>query len=162
MINKHKHPKAFTLVEMMVVMAILAALLTVALPFTAAGDGALKLQQTASDIAQTIRYAIVLSHTTQKKVSFILDTKNSCYYLETTKTHSRTKPVEDFTARRRAIDDKIQIFDTEGLTQKNRKLSLTFDYQTRLPTASITLKNQKLTEKITIKEKYVQVHHIRL
>ena len=160
--DKHINPHAFTLVELMVVMAIIAAMLTVTLPFANRSNNALKVQQAASNIAQTLRYAINLSETKQRKIKFVFDTKNSSYYLEIANQNTGFKQLDDFAGKQRFIDNDIYLFDSEEVEHDSRKLLLIFDPQKKWPDASITFATKNLMEKIIIKGRHVDIKEISL
>ena len=119
---------AFTLFELVVVLAIISAMVAVVLPFCKRSNDGLKIKQAGSSIAQTIRYAIDLAQKRNKAVKFIYNDKYRSYRLQIEDTENSFEPVDDFTGTERFLDKNIQLFDVEGFEQTGSEFFLVFDF----------------------------------
>lgn len=148
---------AFTLFELVVVLAIISALIVIVVPFNKRGNEKLKIQQYSNDIAQTCRYAIDLAGKKQKAVRFIFSEKGMYYCLQIMQSSDYSEPLEIFAGSPRYIDKNIHLFDIEGFEQNGQEYFLAFDPQKPWPVARITFTTDDLTEIIKIDGKYVWI-----
>ena len=151
------YKSAFTLFELVIVLAILSAMVAVVMPFAKRSNNSLKIKQASSSIAQTIRYAIDLAQKRNKAVKFIYNKKYSSYRLEIEDTENSFEPVDDFVGTERFIDENIHLFDVEGFEQEGQEYYLIFDPKKPWPDAWFSLSTNDLTETIRIKSKYVEI-----
>jgi len=77
-----KRIKAFTLVEMLVVLAIIAMLLGLSLPFTSAFGKGLRIKTTARAIVGVLRLARSYAITYRNKYIVRFDVDNNSYWIE--------------------------------------------------------------------------------
>ena len=148
---------AFTLFELVVVLAIISAMVAVVLPFCKRSNDSLKIKQDSSNIAQAIRYAIDLAEKRNKAVRFIFNNKYKTYYLQIENSDNSFDPVEGFTGTERLIDKNINLFDVEGFEQKRSEYFLLFDPHRPWPDAWISFYTNDLTVTIKIKSKYIEI-----
>lgn len=151
------YKSAFTLLELVVVLAIISAMVAVALPFCKRSNDGLKIRQAGSSIAQSIRYAIDLAQTKNRAVKFVFNEKYRSYHLQIEDSQSSFAPVDDFTGSERFISENIHLFDIEGFEQTGSEFFLVFDPQKIWPDAWISLSTNDLTETIRIKSKHVDI-----
>lgn len=74
--------RAFTLVEMLIVLAIMAMIMGMSLPFTSGFGKGLKIKTTAKAIIGMIRVARSNAATLRKNYSVVFDSKKSQYWIE--------------------------------------------------------------------------------
>ncbi len=147
----------FTLIELMVALAIISAMVAVVLPFCKRSNDGLKIKQASSSIAQAIRYSIDLAEKSNKAVKFIFNDKYRSYRLQIENSENRFESVEDFAGTERFLDKNIHLFDIEGFEQMGQEYSIVFDPQRPWPEAWISFCSNDLTETIRIKSKYVEI-----
>ena len=63
----------FTLFELIVVLAIISAMVTVIVPFASRSNDSLQIREQSRDVAQTIRYAIDLAQNSCRPVKFVIN-----------------------------------------------------------------------------------------
>ena len=147
----------FTLIELVIVLAIISAMVAVVLPFSKRSNDGLKIKQHSSNIAQTIRYAVDLAQKNNRAVKFVFNGKNRSYYLEIEDGENNFRQLEDFAGKERFLDEHIHLFDIEGFEQAGPEFFIIFDPQKPWPSAWISLATNDLTVTIRIKSKYVEV-----
>ena len=155
--NKNKNSNGFTLIELMVVLAIISAMVAVVLPFCKRSNDGLKIKQASSSIAQAIRYSIDLAEKRNKAVKFIFNEKYSSYCLQIENSENSFESLEDFAGTERFLDKNIHLFYIEGFEQTGQEYSIVFDPQRPWPDAWISFSTNDLTEIIRIKSKYVEI-----
>ncbi|MDP2920839.1 MAG: GspH/FimT family pseudopilin [Candidatus Omnitrophota bacterium] len=82
MISGTGNRRGFTLVEMLVVLAIIGMLLGISIPFTSGFGKGLKIKTTARSISGVLRVAKSNAVTFRKNYSVVFDVKNSLYWIE--------------------------------------------------------------------------------
>ncbi|MFA5388950.1 MAG: prepilin-type N-terminal cleavage/methylation domain-containing protein [Candidatus Omnitrophota bacterium] len=82
MISRIGNKKAFTLVEMLIVLAIMAMIMVTSVPFTSNFGKGLKIKTTARAIAGVMRVAKSNAVTLRKNYSAVFDVKKSMYWIE--------------------------------------------------------------------------------
>ena len=152
-----ENSNGFTLFELVIVLAIISAMVTVVLPFCKRSNDGLKIKQAGSNIAQAMRYAIDLAQKKQRVVKFVFDEKYRSYHLQIEDAENSFEPVDDFTDAEKFIDENIHLFDIEGFEQTGSEYYLVFDPKRPWPVAWISLSANDLIETIRIKSKYVEI-----
>ena len=152
-----RNSNGFTLIELVVVLAIISAMVAVVLPFCKRSNDGLKIKQASSSIAQAIRYAIDLAEKRNKAVRFVYNDNYGSYWLQIEDSENSFEPVEDFTGTERFLDKNIHLFDIEGFEQTGQEYFLAFDPQRPWPNAWMSFSTNDLTETIRIKSKYVEI-----
>jgi prepilin-type N-terminal cleavage/methylation domain-containing protein len=79
--------KAFTLVEMLVVLAIIAMIMAISVPFTASFGRGLSIKTTARAIVGVMHVARSNAITFRKNYSVVFDVKKSQYWIEDPASH---------------------------------------------------------------------------
>ena len=151
------YKSAFTLIELVIVLAIISAMVAVVMPFAKRSNDGLKIKQHSSSIAQAIRYAIDLAQKRNRAVKFIFNEKYRSYRLQIEDSENSFEPVEDFTGTERFMDENIHLFDIEGFEQTGQEYYLIFDPKRAWPDAWISFSTNDLTVTIRIKSKYVEI-----
>jgi prepilin-type N-terminal cleavage/methylation domain-containing protein len=148
---------AFTLIEMIIVMAIISAMMTVVIPYAANSRRAAQLKLTAIDLAQTIDYAI--NHAIHNKIPtrILIDTKTPAFSIETA---TSTDPLIFDTATRitpatTVLPNPLRFADFDGLIHTNNNWQIVFNPAEPWPDASITLASDNAEININIRGKYV-------
>jgi prepilin-type N-terminal cleavage/methylation domain-containing protein len=156
--KKNKRP-AFTLFELMVVLVIIAAMVTVVLPYATRSNEALKLTQESLSLAEAIRYVIYLASDTRKPTRIIIDNKNNRYFLETASEISNRdfEPIEDFVGSVYYFGSETRIVDISGFSTEGSDYCLTFEPAKPWPNASISLSSGEQIKTVTIKGKHVEI-----
>lgn len=100
--------RAFTLVEMLVVLAVIAMLLGISLPFTAGFGKGLRIKTAARAILGTLRVAKSNAITHREKYAVIFDVENNEYWIEDSEGRTLERK------RRLPGSIKFEVHDTEG------------------------------------------------
>jgi prepilin-type N-terminal cleavage/methylation domain-containing protein len=156
-INKTITFPGFTLIEIVIVLAIISAMIVVVLPLCKRSNNGLQIKQDSSDIAQAIRYAADLAEKGKKAVKFIFNEKFKSFHLEVEDSENSFKPVEDFTGTERYIDKNVQLNDIDGFEQNGQEYFLIFDPLRPLPDAGISFSSSDLIVTIKIHSKNVEI-----
>lgn len=82
MISKIGNRRAFSLIEMLIVLAIMAMIMGISLPFTSGFGKGLKIKTTARAIIGMIRIARSNAATLRKNYSVVFDVKKGQYWIE--------------------------------------------------------------------------------
>jgi|TARA_Y100000031_G_C8052445_1_gene306787 prepilin-type N-terminal cleavage/methylation domain-containing protein len=80
--NPSFRQKGFTLVEMLVVLAIIAMIMGLSVPFTTSFGKGLKIKTSARAIVGTIRLARSYAITRRKEYTIVFDVENNEYWIE--------------------------------------------------------------------------------
>ncbi|MBL7106093.1 MAG: prepilin-type N-terminal cleavage/methylation domain-containing protein [Phycisphaerae bacterium] len=155
MFSLRRNFRAFTLVELMVVLMIISVSVTIALPFCKRSNQGLKMRQACDDIAQTIRYAIDLAEKDNKKTKFVFDSKYSSYYLQQ-ENEGHFEALNDFTRKERFIGN-IQLYDSKGFEQEKNTYFFVFDPEIPWPDGYLTFAAEDMMITININSRYVEI-----
>lgn len=82
MISRIGNARAFSLVEMLIVLAIMAMIMGISIPFTSGFGKGLKIKTTARAIIGMMRVARSNSATLRKNYSVVFDVKKGQYWIE--------------------------------------------------------------------------------
>lgn len=152
--------RAFTLIELVLVMLIVSAMVTVAVPYATRSNEALALDQACRDVAEGIKYAISHSMDTRRPTRVTIDLKDHSYVIETAgDIHEQDfQPLDDSRGAVRYLGSKIHVLDVEGfdVTGKDR-YGLVFDPEQRWPRAALSLAIKDTVKTITVAGKAVHV-----
>jgi len=148
---------AFTLFELMIVLAIISAMIVVVVPFGKRSNDGLKIKQHSSNIAQSLRYAIDLAEKNNRAVKFVFNEKSRCYYLQIADNENNFRELENFAGSERFLDKNIYLFDIEGFEQTGQDFFLVFDPRKPWPNAWICISSKDLTETIRINTRHVEI-----
>jgi len=142
-------PAAFTLIEMIIVMMIISAMVTIILPYAAAGSDARQLQRQCLNLTQLLRYALTLAHDTKRPTRIVISPNTKSYILEIASgidAHD-FNPADNITAAPRYLGQNVYILDTDGFSIEQNRYHLLFDPEKPWPIATISLAT-KVAEKI--------------
>lgn len=102
------NPKGFTLLELMVVIAIIIIISTISIPFYQNTSKNLNLSSVARSLASDLRYAQQLSVSTQDQYGVIFNVSQNSYHI--------INQTENQTIKQQTINDNIYIQNISGLT----------------------------------------------
>ena len=147
----------FTLLELVIVLAIISGMVAVVIPFAKRSSDGLKTREQSQNMAQTIRYAIDLAQNNRRAVKFIFNSKNKSYCLEADSGDDNFELAEGFLGSIRYMDKDIYISDIDGFSQDGKSFFLIFDPKRPWPTAWLSLATKDSIETIKINGKNVQI-----
>ena len=142
----------FTLVELMLVMVIMAAILTVVVPRSQRSDRALEVEQHSLDMAALVRYAVDLADRTGRRTRVAVDTTRNTYHLEMADRDNpdRYEATPDAFGQVRFIGAHIRLV-TEGFDTDRYIDTLVIDPYADLPVdARISLLTHDVHEQVTV------------
>ena len=152
--------RAFTLIELVLVMLIVSAMVTVAVPYATRSNEALALDQACRDVAEGIKYAMSHSMDTRRPTRFTIDLKDHSYVIETAGDidDRAFQPLDDPRGAARYLGAKIHVLDVEGfdVTGKDR-YGLVFDPERPWPRATLSLTIKDALKTITVAGKVVHI-----
>jgi len=157
--NRVSKPHGFTLFELMVVLMIIAAMVTIAVPYATRSNESLKIKQECLNIAEAVRYAIDLARNTNRPTRIVINPKNNSYLLEIAAPTSNQDfiPTEDFQGIVHYFGQTIQVMDTDGFDVEANNRYLIFDPTKPWPNASISLSSNDAIKTIKIRGKQVAI-----
>ncbi len=159
-IRRHPTADAFTLTELIIVLVIISAMVTVTMPYATRSNNGLKLEQACRDIVEAVKYAMDYMMDTRIRSRLAIDCTDGSYVIEAaTGVHEHDfKPLEDSRAASRRWPPGVHIVDFEGLTasQKNR-YCLVFDPRLPWPHASLSLATKDALKTIRIAGRGVRI-----
>jgi prepilin-type N-terminal cleavage/methylation domain-containing protein len=149
----------FTLLELMIVLVIISALVTVTVPYVTRSSKGLEIEQESLNIAEAVKCAINLSTNTKRMTKLVVDPENKSYFLEI----ANGIEGRDFELLKRAqgavrhLSNAIHIVDTDGFTFEGKTWNLVFDPGRKWPEASISLSTTDVIRTIRIRGKQVEI-----
>jgi len=149
----------FTLFELIVVLVIISAMITVIVPYAGRSNESLKIKEECLNMAEAVKYAIDLATDTKRATRIVINPKNRSYLLETTAggaDNQDYKPVEGFQGAVRYFGLKIYIADMDGFGVEGDDRYLTFDPEKPWPNASFSLLTNDAVNTIKIRGKQVE------
>jgi len=147
----------FTLVELIIVLAIISAMVKVLLPYATRSNDSLKVKQQCLDMAEVIKYAIDLAINTRKSTRITINPKNKSYLLEMATQTNSYQPIEGFHGTVRYISRAANIMDIQGFCCDANDQYLIFDPTGKWPDASISLSTEDSIETIKIRGRCVEI-----
>lgn len=151
--------RAFTLLELMIVLAIIAAMVTVAVPYATRSNKALKIESQCMSLAKSVEYIADLAMETKRPTRFLIDPVTNEYSLEI----SSGPGVESYESvvisggARRYLSRDIRITDMTGFGVDSGSHYLLFEPARSWPNASISLSSEDVNKTIVIAGKRVEV-----
>ena len=157
--NKQFSISAFTLVELLLVMAIIATLLTIIAPYATRSNKGQKLEQKSLNMVEAINYIIDLAVTRKRPTRIIIDPQKG-YALEICRREKgeNYKPIEGFLGQPINFGEGISILDTTGFATGGNEEYLAFDPGKPWPYASITLMTTETIKTIKINGRQVEIY----
>jgi prepilin-type N-terminal cleavage/methylation domain-containing protein len=160
----HKHDNSlklygFTLLELMIVLAIIAALVTVTVPYATKSNKSLKIKQDCMSMAETIRYAVDLAIDTKKTIRVVINLKTNSYLLEAvTGTKDQSfEPIEGLGDVIHYLSQNMHIIDMKGFIMEGQECSLVFEPARPWPNATISLSSDDSIKTIKITGRRVEI-----
>lgn len=131
----------FTLLELVIVLLILSAMVTVIMPYAGRSNETLKLEQESLNIAESIRYAIDRAITGNRSTMFVIDPQDRCYRLQAAVGINAVnfKPIDDAHGAARHFGKAIRVIDVDGFDVGAKGYYIIFDSRSIWPDASISL-----------------------
>ena len=143
----------FTLLELMVVLAIISAMMLVVIPYSRKSNDSLKLEQQSLNIYETVKYALDLAVTTKKSARLVINVKNKNYLLEIKTTTNSYEPIKEL----RYSGEIANIVDMEGFDSDGSNYYLVFDPAEQWPSASFSITGNELIRTISIHGRYIEI-----
>lgn len=160
----HKHDRTlslygFTLIELMIVLVIIAAMVTVTVPYATRSNKSLKMKQECLSMAETIKYAADLAMDTKKSTRIVINPKTNTYLLEIAAgiNNQSFKPIEGFGGSIRYLGQSVHIIDMTGFSIEGKERCLVFEPSRPWPNATISLSSDNAIKTIKIKGKQVEI-----
>ena len=149
--------EAFTLFELVIVLAIISAMVTVTVPYATRSNRNLKIKQQSLNIAELAKYAIELAADIKRPVRLTINTKQKSYQLEIATEANYYQPVDGFLGSVRYIDKTVRIMDITGFDMQANNCYLVFDPAGQWPDADFSLVTADLIETISIRGRRVEI-----
>ena len=151
-------PSAFTLLELMIVLAIISAMMTIVLPYAASNTDHLQMKQHCLNIVELARYGINLAAATSRPSRLVINPVKRTYCLQTAcdKTGRDFEKSPGYIGNVHSFSDKLAVTDITGFEVQGKSYCLTFDTQLPWPNANIALSSNKTTKTIKIRGKQVE------
>jgi prepilin-type N-terminal cleavage/methylation domain-containing protein len=149
----------FTLLELMIVLVIIAAMVTVAVPYASRSNKSLKMKQESLSMAEAIKYAADLAMDTKKPTRIVINLKTNTYLLEIAAgiNNQSFKPIEGFGGNIRYLGQSVHIIDMTGFSIEGKEHGLVFEPTRPWPNATISLSSDDAIKTIKIRGKQVEI-----
>jgi hypothetical protein len=143
----------------MVVLVIIAAMMTVVIPYATRSNEALKTAHECLSLADTIRYIADLAADTKRPTRILIDSRGNRYVLEMANSRNNRdyEPIEALGDAVRYFGQDIRIIETTGFSMEGNDRSLVFDPARPWPSASISLSSVDGITTITIRGGRVEI-----
>lgn len=135
------HCGGFTLLELIVVLVIISAMITVILPYATRSNQGLRLEQDCLSMTEAVKYAMNLTVDTGRPTRLVLDVKNQSYSVEIASEINSLnfQPTQDIYGTEGYLGPDISILDVDGLDAGAGGYTLRFDSAGQWPRASVSL-----------------------
>lgn len=149
----------FTLFELIIVLAIISAMVTIVLPYATRSNNDLNLRQECLNVAETIKYGIDLANNSKDLIRIVIRPDEKCYLLEIAKrsTPQNFEPVQTYQGKIRYFDQKFKILDIENFNTEGKGHYLIFDSKQPWPSGSFSLSSEDTIRTINIKGQRVEI-----
>jgi type II secretory pathway pseudopilin PulG len=158
--RRRRSADAFTLVELVIVLLIISAMVTVTIPYATRSSEGRKLEQACRDVAETIKYAMSCAMDTGQATRLAVDVTTGSYEIETTTgiTREDFAPLEDSRAGVRYLGPGVRILDHEGFSPVDgKRYALILDPDQPWPQAHLSLVVKDASKTIRITGKRVEI-----
>jgi prepilin-type N-terminal cleavage/methylation domain-containing protein len=145
----------FTLFELVIVLAILAAMVTVIAPYASRSNEHLKLDNQVQEVSETLKYAINLAETENQKVRFYLDTNQKSFSLQTADEDGDFYPISGPVGSPRFLSPGCHLMDIEGFEMDSQSCCLEFNPAINWPAAQFSIWGEDFKKTIMIQSKTV-------
>jgi prepilin-type N-terminal cleavage/methylation domain-containing protein len=153
----HINIKGFTLVELIIVMAVISAMITVITPYATRSNNSLKLKEQCRNLAETTKYALNFAQVVYKPTRLVIDTKTKSYQVEIMAENGTYEPLQTFAGTTQYMASTISIGDLDGFEMGKDSSYLIFDPEKPWPSANISLLDNDSTATIKIQGKQVDL-----
>lgn len=157
--NRNEKALGFTLFELIVVLAIIAAMVTVMMPYASRSNKDLKAKQASLSLGEIIKYAIDLTIDTKKPTRIVIDAQKHSYWVEIAKDKNSQnyQQIDQFGGNVQYLGQDIYVLDAEGFDVEDGKYVLVFNPEHPWPQASISLSSTDTLRTIRIHGRYVEI-----
>jgi prepilin-type N-terminal cleavage/methylation domain-containing protein len=157
--DRARGPAGFTLLELIIVLAIIAAMVTVIMPYATRSNQHLSMEQECLSIAEAIRYAMNLSVDTNKPTRLVLSPDGPSYSVEIAsgKSDLLFQPAEDIYGAVHYLGQDIYLMDVDGFSMAGKRYYLLFDPAGAWPQATISLASRDAIRTIRINGRQVEI-----
>ncbi len=152
--------RAFTLVELLIVLVILSAMVTVTVPYATRSRTGRQLEEACRDVAETVKYAMNHAADTGQPARLVLDVAAGSYQIEVSARDDREHfdPLEDNRAGMRWLGSGVGVAGHEGFRLISRsQYGLVFDPASAWPQASLSLMVQDRTRIVRVRGRLVDI-----
>ncbi len=148
---------------MLTVLVILAAVVSVAIPYASRSNEHLLLEGECRNMAETIAYATDLAARSRREVRFVVDLAAKAYSLEIAEDRGVAEyaVVEDGRRMMFRLSEKMQVYDVEGFDPSgNARYVLVFSPYKPWPSATLSLAAVNEVRRIEIAGRRVSVEDV--
>lgn len=152
--------RAFTLVELLIVLVILAVMVTVTVPYATRSRTSRQLDEACRDIAETVKYALNIAADIRQPARFVLDIAAGSYQIEVSPRPDgeHFDPLEDNRVGLRRLGAGVSVVQHEGFRMVDRgRYGLVFDPAGIWPHASLSLMAQDETHTVRVRGRLVDI-----
>jgi prepilin-type N-terminal cleavage/methylation domain-containing protein len=152
--------RAFTLVELLIVLVILSAMVTVTVPYAGRSRTGRQLEEACRDMAETVKYAMKQAGDIRQPVRLVLDVGAGSYEIEVSARGDREHfdPLEDNRAQVRRLGSGVAVAGHDGFSLIDRgRYGLVFDPGASWPQASLALMAQDQTRIVRVRGRLVDI-----
>lgn len=149
--------KGFTLFELVIVLAIMAAMITIALPYVSQRNDAMRVDGFSHDLADAVRYAIDLAEGEGSAVKLVIDTANNGYRLQQADDNVGYRSAKGFIGEFQYLNDDVRIDILEGFVADGRSVYLLFDPGKRWPDARFSISTENSAKTIIVNGKNIEI-----
>ncbi len=156
--NRRSTTQGFTLVELLVVLVLISAMMTVAVPYATRSSKALKANEDCLDAAELFRYAIAIATDRKRPSRIVIDRKDNSLRLETCETGKRSwERVHDFAGTVRYFGQGVRIGNMTGFGSEGNRCYVVLDPAKPWPVASLSLSDGETIKTIRIEGRCVRI-----
>jgi prepilin-type N-terminal cleavage/methylation domain-containing protein len=147
----------FTLLELMIVLAVISAVVGVTLPYASRSNHVLSIRQDGLNIAQAFQYGIDIAESRNNKVKITLDPVERSYQLLTENQDGWYEPLEGYFGIARRFSQDVSLDNVEGLTRAGDEWQFIIDPAEIFAEADFELRAKEIIIKIVISGRGVKV-----
>jgi prepilin-type N-terminal cleavage/methylation domain-containing protein len=149
----------FTLFELIVVLVIISAMMTVTIPYARRSNESLKAREECLNMTESIKYAINTAINKGKTTRLMIDMKNNSYTLqiETKSDGESFEPIQGFHGAVCYLSRTVRIVDMQGFETVGNNNYLEFNPRKKFSNASLSLSDNDLIRTIRICGKHVEI-----
>jgi len=157
--NRRPTAQGFTLVELLVVLAIISAMMTVAVTYATSSSKGLKADEHCLDAAQILRYAIMLAIDTNRPSRVVVNAEDNSLRLETAGETGKEnwERVHDFGVAVRYFGQPVRFGDMTGFDSEGNRGYVVFDPAKPWPAAGLSLAVGETVKTIRIEGRCIRI-----